>query len=56
MMQRIRPKQAINSDSGSDDSSDDEDLKQAKLVMYKDNSIRKKSVLLDENFSSESEY
>ena len=50
---RMKPRARINSDSSY--SSSDEDLKEAKRVIYKDNSIRK-TVEIEDDFASESEY
>ena len=50
---RMKPRKRINSDSSY--SSSDEDLKEAKRVIYKDNSIRK-TVEIEDDFASESEY
>ena len=49
----MKPRRRINSDSSY--SSSDEDLKEAKRVIYKDNSIRK-TVEIEDDFASESEY
>lgn len=50
---RMKPRKRINSDSSY--SSSDEDLKEAKRVIYKDNSVRK-TVEIEDDFASESEY
>lgn len=56
IMKRIRPKQAINSDASSYDSEEDEELRHAKQVVLRDNSLKRKSMQFDNDFSSESEY
>ena len=46
---------AINSDTEQEDSEEDEELAAAKRVIFYNNSIRK-SVKVDEDFNSESDY